>query len=445
MKANLKTAEIIARLKEIAEEEQQLATDPEPVDSTPAEVEIVETGGQAEEGQTLSVAEALAGGVATEDAIAEVSRLEKRHRRAAATQQAWRAFENKQEAEAKRLAEVVAAAAKVAKADDAAKVAAAIGAQEEAIAGAQREKARREAEAEAAEAEALAAAEEEARLALEAATAAAERLATDTAAADAEDAVAEEAMVMVNVDEDCVIAEQQAKVAASAEEHIAVMGEKVSAALAHLAAEAKQQDELLLQHEAEAEVQAVDLKASAAQQSDESTNSFSAHDSSSFLASANRGVTCDDVSAQLTPRLQAAPNARSRVSFGSPVATPSSASAHCAQVSPAVSDASECPSTKRLLGKAEIVEEELEPSTGSNRGHQIPFISRMSQRGLRTLLGCILCGCMSTLSDDDAGIEAPGRPMLLVPSDFGFSTDEPAESLRDDPDRAGSAADVVRL
>ena len=302
-----------------------------------------------------------------------------------------------------------------------------------------------EAEAEAAEAEALAAAEEEARLALEAATAAAERLATDTAAADAEDAVAEEAMVMVNVDEDCVIAEQQAKVAASAEEHIAVMGEKVSAALAHLAAEAKQQDELLLQHEAEAEVQAVDLKASAAQQSDESTNSFSAHDSSSFLASANRGVTCDDVSAQLTPRLQAAPNARSRVSFGSPVATPSSASAHCAQVSPAVSDASECPSTKRLLGKAEIVEEELEPSTGSNRGHQIPFISRMSQRGLRTLLGCILCGCMSTLSDDDAGIEAPGRPMLLVPSDFGFSTDEPAESLRDDPDRAGSAADVVRL
>ena len=113
--------------------------------------------------------------------------------------------------------------------------------------------------------------------------------------------------------------------------------------------------------------------------------------------------------------------------------------------SPAVSDASECPSTKRLLGKAEIVEEELEPSTGSNRGHQIPFISRMSQRGLRTLLGCILCGCMSTLSDDDAGIEAPGRPMLMVPSDFGLSIDEPAESLRDDPVRPGSAADVVRL
>ena len=80
----------------------------------------------------------------------------------------------------------------------------------------------------------------------------------------------------------------------------------------------------------------------------------------------------------------------------------------------------------RILYEIRVSREDgNEPGTGSKSFR--PFTFKLGQRGLQAFIGCLLCGLCRTMDVGD-DVEAPNRPMLLLPTEFGIDDVERDEA-----------------
>ena len=287
-----------------------------------------------------------------------------------------------------------------------------------------------EEEARRAEEDAVAAVETEARAALEAATAAAARLAAEAVADDANEGD-EAALVLVQVSaEDDHTSQTAAAVVAEAEAESARMAEKAAKAVACLEAEVRRGEELE-QAAIEAAVAMADKASTASIVAPRMT------DKKPELAADVGPLTADTAFDEVAARSAAAapsaialaPQVPEALPSPSPVANAISTGqkaveSPAASVTPVALNAeagistptSGCRSSTRLLsGCGNGRPPDDEPGTGSKSFR--PFSFRLGQYGFHSLFGCLLCGLCRTFDDAD-DVEAPNRPMLLLPSEF---------------------------